>query len=106
MKDRYTDKSKQDSNSGGRYDLVGSEMIKLITDTFACAPNQVTRQSTAADVDGWDSLSHAVLLVTIERRFGVRLSYDEVYAIADVGGLIDCVTRAVMAKAGPGRNPL
>jgi len=75
-------------------------VFQLVAMTFGCPSCDVTRQTRADDVDGWDSLSQSILLLGIERRFAVRLDYDEVFNVADVGDLIDCVARAVRAGTG------
>ncbi len=79
---------------------VTTGVFQLVCATFGCAPSEVTRDTQAEDIDGWDSLSHSVLLVGIERRFAVRLNYDDVFDVSDVGGLIDYVSDAVRGKTG------
>ena len=79
-------------------DKIGAEIIWLICRTFHCRPEQVSRATQASDIDGWDSLSHGVLLVAIERHFAITLNYADVYDAADVGTLTDHV--AATAQAG------
>lgn len=50
---------------------------------------QLTRDTTAADVDGWDSLAHIQFLMELENAFGVRFKSSEVSAFANVGQLAD-----------------
>jgi acyl carrier protein len=52
---------------------------------------QVERHTTAADVEGWDSLQHVSLMIAIEARFGVRFTSAEVAELKDVGQLVDLV---------------
>lgn len=80
---------------------IEAGVFEVIGQTFRCDPAEITRATTAEDVDGWDSLSHTVLLVGIERHFGIRLDHEEVLDLADVGGLVDVVARTVHAKALP-----
>lgn len=51
----------------------------------------ISRASTANDVEGWDSLTHVTLLVSLEQRFGIRFKSSEVADLKDVGELIDLV---------------
>ena len=46
---------------------------------------------TAAEVDGWDSLKHIRLILSIERAFGVKFSASEVGHLNNVGDLADLV---------------
>ena len=41
----------------------------------------VTRETTADDVDGWDSMMHINLIIAVEKRFGVK------FAAAEINGL-------------------
>jgi acyl carrier protein len=72
-------------------DVVADAVIGLIGRTFGIDTGTISRQTQAADVDGWDSLSHAVLLSSIERHFGIRLDLERVLDVENVGELIDCV---------------
>jgi acyl carrier protein len=37
----------------------------------------LTPQTTADDVEGWDSLNHIIIVVEIERRFGIKFQAAE-----------------------------
>jgi acyl carrier protein len=53
-------------------------------------PEIVIRDTTtAADVSGWDSLTHVQIIVAIETAFGIRLKSSEVAQVENVGSLID-----------------
>lgn len=54
----------------------------------------LSRATTASDIKGWDSLSHAMLILNVEEEFGVDLPLDRTYALANVGELVDLVTQA------------
>lgn len=49
----------------------------------------ITPETTANDVDGWDSLSHVNLIVTVEQRFNLRFSQKELLTLRNVGDLLD-----------------
>jgi len=51
----------------------------------------VDRATTAADVEGWDSLMHVSLLVSMEKTFGVRFTSSEVASLKNVGELADLI---------------
>lgn len=48
-------------------------------------------EMTASDVDGWDSLSHVNLILSVERRFGIRFSPNEILSLKNVGDLITSI---------------
>ena len=51
----------------------------------------VTDETTAADVDGWDSLEHIDLMASVERAFGIRFSMGEITRMKNVGEMADLI---------------
>lgn len=72
-------------------DEILAQVGDIIRDTFRQKDVEITRETTALDVDGWDSLSHTMLLLDVETHFGVRLPAEKVYDLADVGELVDLI---------------
>jgi len=52
---------------------------------------------TARDVDGWDSLNHIRLVLSVQKAFGVRFSAAEIGRLANVGDLVQLIE----TKGGP-----
>ena len=70
---------------------VNTELLKVFRDVFEDDFLLITRETTAANVPGWDSLQHVTLILAIEARFRIRLSSAEVADVQTVGDLIDIV---------------
>jgi acyl carrier protein len=51
----------------------------------------VTRQTTASDVEGWDSVMHVTLLINVEKAFGVKFPSSAVAGMKTVGDLADLI---------------
>jgi acyl carrier protein len=49
-------------------------------------------ETTAAEVDGWDSVATVELMVALEREFGIRFRTGEMARLKDVGQLVERVT--------------
>jgi len=49
-------------------------------------------------VDGWDSLAHIRLMLTVERTFKVKFSTPEIGKLANVGGLVALIETKLQAK--------
>ncbi len=54
---------------------------------------RIDRDTVADDVDGWDSLAHASLVLDLETRFAVRLPGDKVFDLDSVGALADLIAQ-------------
>lgn len=51
----------------------------------------LTDETTADDVEEWDSLSHVQLVVAMEKAFGIKFSSREILSWDNVGDLVDCI---------------
>jgi acyl carrier protein len=60
----------------------------------------VDASTTAADIDGWDSVSNIEVLVALEREFGIRFNTGEMATLANVGQLV-----ALINSRLPQRRP-
>ena len=58
----------------------------------------VTRATSAADVEGWDSLTHVSLMLSIEKRFSIRFKSAQVASLKNVGELVDLVETLTRGK--------
>ncbi|MEO6527841.1 MAG: acyl carrier protein [Gemmatimonadaceae bacterium] len=65
-----------------------TELFRIVFDDDTLV---VTPETTAADVSGWDSLTHVTLMLNVEREFGVRFSSREVAMLKNVGELVQLV---------------
>jgi acyl carrier protein len=54
---------------------------------------RITTDTTAKDVEDWDSLTHINLIVAIEARFKIRFSQKELLNQRNVGDLIADIDR-------------
>jgi acyl carrier protein len=73
----------------------------VVCRTFpAAASVDVQRSTTSADIAGWDSLSHSILIMNVEEEFGLDLPLDAVFELDDLGDLADLVD----ATNVPGRE--
>jgi acyl carrier protein len=73
---------------------VFAKLKVLIADFFGADTDLLTPESSAADVDGWDSIGHTMLILEIERAFNVRLTDQAASHVSNVGELADLVARS------------
>jgi acyl carrier protein len=60
-------------------------MQTVMRDIFDEPALVVSPATSAADVEGWDSLSHISLVVAMEKEFGVRFDLRELRSLKNVG---------------------
>ena len=48
----------------------------------------MTLETSAADVDEWDSMTHIQIIASIEAKFKVRFALGELQALKNVGDMI------------------
>lgn len=53
---------------------------------------------TAADVKGWDSLTHMMIITRVEKAFDVRFKLKEINKLKNMGSLVELIA----SKLPPG----
>lgn len=65
-----------------------SEVFKVVFDDEGL---NVTEESSANDVEGWDSMTHVLLLSAIEEKYGIEFNQKEIRKFQAVGDLLNSV---------------
>jgi acyl carrier protein len=63
---------------------------------------EVNDATTAADVDGWDSMAHINLIVAIEKKFGVKFTAADIASMRGEGQNVGHLVELLATK--PGRS--
>lgn len=78
---------------------VPAIVMAVVAEMFPSGPSTISRDTTAADVDGWDSLAHTVLMIRLEKRLGMPISDRIAAKSSSVGELIDLLCTQAAAEA-------
>ena len=70
---------------------INERLNEVFQNVFDDEEITVDRDTTADDIDDWDSLEHIRLIAAVEREFGVKFSMKEVSAMKNVGEMIDII---------------
>ena len=73
-----------------------NEVENIFRDILDEESLNLTCETTANDVEGWDSLTHIQLIVAIEKQFKVKFSSKEILSWKNVGELLDSLQDKVM----------
>lgn len=53
----------------------------------------ISRDTTAQDIESWDSVQNVTLMLEVETEFGVRFSTSEMAYLKNVGDLVDLIDK-------------
>uniref|UniRef100_UPI004048E8A8 acyl carrier protein n=1 Tax=Aliarcobacter sp. TaxID=2321116 RepID=UPI004048E8A8 len=68
-----------------------NDVKQLIASYFKVNIEKITDETTAFDIDGWDSLSHTELLLEIEQKFNISFELSDLMEMDNVGKLIEII---------------
>ena len=63
-------------------------VTEIIRETFNVPEMPIDDATTADDIDGWNSLSHAIFLLNLEEALNINFTPAEVIDVANVGELV------------------
>ena len=66
---------------------------EVFRDVFDDDEIVITDETTADDIDAWDSLTHVQLIVAVEEKFNIKFSTVEVMKMKNVGEFIKLIDR-------------
>lgn len=79
--------------------MTDEQILAALTDicrqVFADDSIVMTLDTTAEDVEGWDSFNHINILVAVEMRFGIKFHTAEVEELRNVGQLVQLIRAKV-----------
>ncbi len=61
---------------------------------------EIADSTSAADVDGWDSMAHINLIIAVEKRFGVKFAAGEIATLGRRGQTVGALIQLLAAKTG------
>ena len=68
-----------------------SKLNEVFRDVFEDDDITVEDATTAADVDGWDSLEHINLINAIEQEFDIKFNMGQIVSMKNVGEMADII---------------
>ena len=66
---------------------------KIVQDALNLKKLELTLESSAKDVERWDSVANIGIIMGIEQEFNFRFDLGELDAIKNVGDIVDAIIR-------------
>ena len=74
---------------------IYSRLARVFREVFDDETIELTPQLTAKDVDGWDSLTHIRLILSVEKEYKIRFTTSEIRNLENVGALVALIRARV-----------
>ena len=72
-------------------DEIFERLNTVFRDFFDDEDIELDEETTADDIDDWDSLNHITLLAAVEDEFGIRFTMGEVSGMKNVGEMAQII---------------
>ena len=74
---------------------IYARLAGVFEDVFDDNSIHVTPELSAKDVNGWDSLTHIRLILTVEKAFKIKFSTPEIGKLKNVEDLVEVIKTKV-----------
>ena len=76
-------------------EAIYEKLNEVFQDVFDDDSITVNAETTADDIEDWDSLEHINLVSAVEKAFGVKFTMAQVVGMKDVGEMVDVILAAI-----------
>lgn len=70
---------------------IFEKLTAVFQDIFDDGDITIGENTSAADIEDWDSLTHIMLLSAVEDKFGIKFDMKAVQGLKNVGGMVDLI---------------
>ncbi len=68
-----------------------TELTAIMRDVLDEPSVTLTRETTASDIAGWDSMTNITFVVEVERQFGIKFKTAEIEEMSHVGDMMGII---------------
>ena len=72
---------------------IYEKLTEVFKDVFDDDSLTINDNTTANDIEDWDSLEQIHLIVGIEKKFNIKFVLDEVTNLKNVGDMVDLIAK-------------
>ena len=77
---------------------ISDKIKKILCSVLGHDDFEMRDDLSAKDVDGWDSLSHMLIITEIEKKFEIRFKLKELNKLNNIGNLLSLVSSKIVQK--------
>ena len=70
---------------------IYEKLVEVFQDVFDDNSITLSDETSANDIDDWDSLEHINLIVAVEKCFGMKFLMGEITGMKNVGEMVDII---------------
>jgi acyl carrier protein len=74
-------------------DEIIARLQPIFRDVFDQPDLEINEESSAKTVEGWDSLTHVTLVISVEQEFQIKFGLGELQDLENVGGMASLIRR-------------
>lgn len=67
------------------------ELQEIFRDVFDDESLLISEETTADDIEDWDSFAQMNLIVAIEKQFGIKFNIKEINSLKNVGEMMELI---------------
>jgi acyl carrier protein len=79
------------------YEEIKSRLNKVFCKVFKDDSISISDETTAKDIEKWDSLTHLILISTTESEFGIKFKLKELISMKNVGDFLRSIESKLTA---------
>jgi acyl carrier protein len=72
------------------------ELETILTSVLGKEIKGINEETTAKEIDGWDSLNHLLIIEAIETHYKIKFRVFEIMAFKNIGSIIDIIEKKTL----------
>lgn len=76
---------------------IFEKLVTVFQDVFDDDDIEISDETSAKDVEDWDSFNHINIVLGTEQEFGVKFKTSEIAILANVGEFVDLIAKKIGA---------
>ena len=76
-------------------EAIFEKLTEVFVDVFDDEDIVISDTTTAADIDGWDSLTHISLIASVEDEFDIKFDMKAIQGLKNVGEMVNIIEELI-----------